>query len=318
MTSVARNWDKRPSRLRRNLFHKEGPIFHRIKANNRYITLLLLVAAVLCAGRLAAKQQSPGPSGPGSGTLEGAGAKIFASRCAGCHGLDGRGGERAPNIVQDPTVQRLTDAELERIIRQGVVGTGMPAFRSLDGADIHAVVAYLRTLQGKSNTVDLPGDPARGKILFFGKAGCSACHVMSGEGGFIASDLSAYARTHSAQDIRAAIIKPNPNGDRQALIAVATTGAGEKFRGRVRNEDNFSLQMQTLDGAFHFLLKSNLKGFEYTSQPIMPSDYKSTLSVEELNDVISFLMKSAGPAELEKSEGKDIEHEEPKDADHQK
>jgi len=65
-------------------------------------------------------------------------------------------------------------------------------------------------------------------------------------------------------------------------------------------------------------LKSNLKGFEYTSQPIMPSDYKSTLSVEELNDVISFLMKSAGPAELEKSEEKDIEHEEPKDADHQK
>jgi hypothetical protein len=35
-----------------------------------------------------------------------------------------------------------------------------------------------------------------------------------------------------------------------------------KYSGRVRNEDNFSLQLQTLDGAFHLFMKSELRSFE--------------------------------------------------------
>jgi cytochrome c oxidase cbb3-type subunit 3 len=73
----------------------------------------------------------------------------------------------------------------------------------------------------------------------------------------------------------------------------ATIRGGEKVIGRIRNEDNFSLQLQTLDGTFHFLAKSDLEGLEYNSQTLMPSDYSSTLSPDELNDVVSFLMKAA-------------------------
>ena len=53
----------------------------------------------------------------------------------------------------------------------------------------------------------------------------------------------------------------------------ATIRGGEKVVGRIRNEDNFSLQLQTLDGTFHFVIKSDLEGLEYNSQPLMPSDY---------------------------------------------
>jgi cytochrome c oxidase cbb3-type subunit 3 len=63
--------------------------------------------------------------------------------------------------------------------------------------------------------------------------------------------------------------------------------------GRIRNEDNFSLQLQTEDGTFHFITKSDLEGLEYNSQPLMPSDYGSTLTTSELNDVVSYLMKVA-------------------------
>jgi cytochrome c oxidase cbb3-type subunit III len=276
---------------------------------------VLIGAAVLCAGNLVAGAQSEKPAGAQSPQTT-AGEEIFATHCSGCHGLDGRGGERAPNIVQDRAVQRLTDDDLERIIRQGIIGTGMPAFRSLGDSGIRSVVAYLRTLQGTGKVSELPGDPEHGKRLFFEKAGCSACHMMSGVGGFIGSDLSGFAHTHSVEEIRSAIVKPNPNGDRQALMALATTLKGEKYKGRVRNEDNFSVQLQTLDGAFHFLAKSSLENLEYTSQPIMPSDYESSLSVDELNDILSYLMKTAGPSKLEKSTEKDIEHEEETVTDH--
>ena len=223
--------------------------------------------------------------------------KIFAASCAGCHGLDGRGGERAPNIAEDPKVQRLSDAQISHIIENGVPGAGMPAFHSLQSSDIKALVAYLRTLQETKKTVNLPGDPGPGEAIFFGKAGCSGCHMVAGKGGFIASDLSGYARTHAAEQTRSAITNPAPGGDRQGRMVTVIVHGGEKHFGRIRNEDNFSLQLQTLDGTFYFLAKSNLEGLEYNPQALMPSDYRSTLSPNELNDVVSYLMSAASSSE---------------------
>jgi putative heme-binding domain-containing protein len=221
------------------------------------------------------------------------GEKLFATSCASCHGLDGRGGERAPSIAVG-RVQRLSDVQIFGIIQHGVTGTGMPGFHSMTESEIKSVVAHLRTLQGAKKAISLPGDSKRGKTLFFGKAGCSGCHMAAGQGGFIASDLSGYGRTHSADETRGAITNPNADGDRLARTATVTTHEGEKYVGRVRNEDNFSLQLQDLDGAFHFFSKAEIQGVEYSSQSMMPTTYGSTLSSGELNDLISYLMSVAG------------------------
>jgi putative heme-binding domain-containing protein len=221
------------------------------------------------------------------------GKQTFASTCASCHGLDGRGGERAPNIAESPKLRRLSDAQVGHIIENGIPGTGMPAFHSLESPDIKAVVTYLRTLQGIKKTVKLPGNPDRGERVFFGKAGCSTCHMAAGKGGFIATDLSGYARTHDAEETRSAITNPTPDSDRQARMVTAYIRGGVKYVGRIRNEDNFSLQLQALDGTFHFVPKSDLESLDYSSQPLMPADYGSTLSPDELNDVVSYLMSVA-------------------------
>jgi cytochrome c oxidase cbb3-type subunit III len=221
------------------------------------------------------------------------GQKVFASTCAGCHGLDGRGSERAPNIAQKREVQRLSDAELMRIVQEGIPGTGMPAFHSLVISDVKAVVAYLRTLQGTDKMVALPGNPARGKTVFYGEAGCSGCHMVAGSGGFIASDLSDYGRTHSVEEIRSAITRPNQAADQQARTTVVVTRAGQQYTGRIRNEDNFSLQLQSLDGTFHFFLKSDIERLEHDSQSLMPSNYGSTLNARDLDDLVSYLISSA-------------------------
>src|SRR5271155_953104 len=222
------------------------------------------------------------------------GKQTFASTCANCHGLDGRGGERAPNIAENPKVQRLSDSQIEHIVENGVPGTGMPAFHSLETTDVKAVVTYLRTLQGTKQMLKPPGDPGRGETIFFGKAGCSGCHLIAGKGGFIASDLSSYARTHTVEQIRSAITDPAAGSDLQARLVTVTTRGGEKVVGRIRNEDNFSLQLQTLEGTFHFVTKSDLERLEYNPQTLMPADYSSTLSPDELNDVVSYLIKVAG------------------------
>ncbi len=220
------------------------------------------------------------------------GKQIFTSACAQCHGLDGRGSERAPNIADRAAVQRLSNPQIFQIIQNGVPGTGMPAFHSLDNAQIQAVVAHLRTLQGNNKPAPLPGDPEQGRLLFFGKAGCSQCHMVAGDGGFIASDLSQYARIHDADQIRKSIVDPTSTGQ-QALVTVTLPG-GQRYEGRVRNEDNFSVQLQSLDGSFYFLSKSEIEKIEPDAQSLMPSNYSSRLNPHQLNDLINYLIRAAG------------------------
>jgi len=262
----------------------------------RRLQPVLVLAALWAASCFAAWPQTPQKPTQQKNVrpVSTRGQQIFASTCATCHGLDGRGAERAPNIAENPKVQRLSDVQISHIIENGIPGTAMPAFHALATSDVTAVVAYLRTLQGTRQTLKLPGDPVHGETIFFGNAGCSSCHMIAGKGGFIASDLSTYARTHTVEEIRSAITDPAQGGDRQARMVTATIRGGEKIVGRIRNEDNFSLQLQTLDGTFHFVTKSDLEALEYNSQPLMPSDYGSTLHSSELNDVVSYLIKVAG------------------------
>jgi len=233
--------------------------------------------------------------------------------CAACHGLDGRGGERGPNIATRAEVQRLTDDEIWHILQSGIPAAGMPAFAALGVPKIKAVIGYLRILQGGNQTASILGDAQRGKSLFFGDAGCAKCHMINGAGGFLGADLSSYASKASIEDIRSAITYPNKDLDPQARTVLVTTREGTKFTGIARNEDNFSLQLQSLDGTFHLLLKSDLEHLEYQQKSLMPSDYGSQLSRTELDDLVSYLVSTARAARQSQSSGKKSKHEEEDD-----
>jgi len=71
------------------------------------------------------------------------------------------------------------------------------------------------------------------------------------------------------------------------------TRAGQTLTGVLRNEDNFSLQLQTLDGTFHLLMKSDVASVKRDSNSLMPADYGSTLSAGDLNDLVSYLISVA-------------------------
>src|SRR4051812_15110464 len=54
------------------------------------------------------------------------GQAIFRARCAGCHGLDGRG-LTAPDVT-GLVAAGVTDSQLFQIVRRGVPGSEMPPF----------------------------------------------------------------------------------------------------------------------------------------------------------------------------------------------
>jgi alcohol dehydrogenase (cytochrome c) len=74
------------------------------------------------------------------------GQTLFTEHCAVCHGALGDGGS-APDLANPGWQTSITDAELDRIIREGVRGAAMPAFADrLDQDARQAVVQHLRWL----------------------------------------------------------------------------------------------------------------------------------------------------------------------------
>jgi putative heme-binding domain-containing protein len=116
--------------------------------------------------------------------------------------------------------------------------------------------------------------------------------MAAGKGGFIGPDLTSYGQTHSTEKMKAAITDSAQRVGGEPLVTAITT-SGENIQGVVRNEDNFTLQLQSLDGAFHFLAKSDLKSIDRANGSIMPADYGSRLSAAQLNDLVSYLLELA-------------------------
>ncbi|HUA98135.1 MAG TPA: c-type cytochrome [Terracidiphilus sp.] len=249
---------------------------------HKAIRYSVIIAVVLAAVSGLSAQQQPEATGPA----------LFAANCAACHGSDGRGGERAPDIATRREIVSFRDSDLFHIVSGGVSGTGMPPFAFLGPDKIKALVAYLRLLQGVTIAIKVPGNPSRGRLLFYGKAGCSACHMVDGNGGFIASDLTLYRIGHTPQETRNTIIDPDAGIARAAQIVMVMTAGGKQFSGFIRSEDNFYLILQDTSGNYRSFPRSSLVRIELTGHSSMPRDYGARLNDHELDDLVSFLLTS--------------------------
>jgi alcohol dehydrogenase (cytochrome c) len=89
------------------------------------------------------------------------GRQTFVSRCAGCHGSDGNGGELGPGIATRVPLQ--TDGDLATLLRLGLPGTGMPSFGTLTEQESADLVGFLRTLRAPAGS-----GPERAKVTLAG------------------------------------------------------------------------------------------------------------------------------------------------------
>src|SRR5215469_12477205 len=256
-------------------------------------TVALIFLVILAAHPGLAQQAGRKSAKPSKAAAVAEGQQTFSSICASCHGLDGQGGERGPDIVTRPEITGLSDEETLRILRAGIPEKGMPPFAELGSPKLTALLGYIRALQGQVAGTGVKGDRNKGKELFYGKAGCSACHMVSGSGGFLGPELSGYGGNHSPAEIRTAIIGPREQTRGWRGEADLITKDGKNYSGMVRNEDNFSMQLQSSDGVFHFFSKSELAAINYRKESLMPADYGSKLTAEEVDALAAYLFEAA-------------------------
>jgi len=260
--------------------------------------LCVCAICVVVSGSPSALAQTP------SGIL---GARRYLQFCAACHGSDGRGGNKAASLVTSDSVRTRSDEDLFRIIHDGTA-EGMPAFAQIGEDNIRVLVHFLRILQNGTapekppQRVAIAGDPDAGSALFFGKAQCASCHRMQGKGRYIASDLTAYGRIHNVDAIVRAIVDPHAQSTPSVRVVTVTTKKGQTLTGVLKNEDNFSVDLQTQDGRYFLLDRSQLARVSDSGRSLMPRDYAQVLSPRELDDIAEFLRLAASKTALMNSE----------------
>src|ERR1700692_297256 len=107
-----------------------------------WLLALLLVTVACSPGRPPADSQVTPPNRIIDFSL------LYARNCAGCHGVDGKGG--AAIALGDPVYLALADdATIRRVTANGVPGTAMPAFAQHAGGmltddQINAITCGIR------------------------------------------------------------------------------------------------------------------------------------------------------------------------------
>lgn len=218
-----------------------------------------------------------------------------------CHGNDGRGTDRAPNIVNSADLQSASDAEIAAIIQKGK--NRMPAF-ALPQDQIDALVRYVRSLNATAASnpgANALGDAKAGEAIFFGIGQCSTCHVARGRGVSRGPDLSGVALRMRLPQMEQKLIDPASRITQGYESVSVTKNDGVTLHGFLRAQGSHDLVLQTDDGRLLPLVDSEYRSVTPETKPPMPA---FTGTRDQLRDLLAYLetLKGIGVGALATAE----------------
>jgi len=218
------------------------------------------------------------------------GKTIYSEQCAGCHGADARGSDRAPGLVGSRSVKNRSLENLKQVIRFGIPGTGMPAFE-LQPEELDALAKLVHALNGEGAGISVPGNAGDGEKFFFGKGQCASCHMVSGRGKPLGPDLSDVGRNMGVEEIRAKLLQPAASITAGYELVTVDLADGKTLRGFARNRSNFDIRLEDLEGRIHLLQEGQISAIHEELGSVMPS---LQASPEELQNLLAYLSRQTG------------------------
>jgi putative heme-binding domain-containing protein len=148
-------------------------------------------------------------------------------------------------------------------------------------------------LNAPAYSVSVPGDTPAGEALFYGKGGCSGCHMIRGKGGYLGPDLTNIGATRRVSELREAIVNPKQlpsEGYRPLLLRLPD---GRQVKAVAKHYSNWSIQALDENGELHLLRGEAMKQVNVRDKPWMPADLAQSLSVDEIANVIAYLSRQS-------------------------
>lgn len=189
------------------------------------------------------------------------GGKLFATHCAGCHGVSAKGGPGAPDLVRSVLV--LDDEKgilIAPVLREGRPDQGMPK-PNLTEPQISDIVAWLhvQTYAADHRTTYtfldvVTGDPKRGAAYFNGAGKCNTCHSPTG-------DLAGIGKKYEPFALQSRWLQPRSPGrggnrasdesTRSAIQVTVTLPSGQSLSGTLLRLDDFTVALRDSAGEYH-------------------------------------------------------------------
>lgn len=177
----------------------------------------------------------------------------FQQSCAMCHGSGARGTGSAPSLIDSSLVRHDENGDLiAKVIREGRLDRGMPAFPTLTAPQIADIVAFLHAkitvsdnrsavgaAGGYSLTRLLTGNAEAGKQFFNGEGTCTKCHSPSG-------DLAGVAKKYPPVELESRMLYP-PAGKQTGTVSLPS---GEKVTGQIIHLDAFDVAILDATGKY--------------------------------------------------------------------
>jgi putative heme-binding domain-containing protein len=219
------------------------------------------------------------------------GGRVYRNNCVLCHGPDGNF-IPGVNLARGQFKTAVTDADLVRVIRQGVPNTPMPPGNYTD-FQANAIVAYLRSMaKDQSLASAMAGDPASGKA-WYEKSDCATCHRIKGVGSRSGPDLTEIGANRRVAELEKAMLEPDAEVLAQNRSFQAVAQDGTVITGTLLNQDSFSVQILDAKDRLLSLPKSQLRQRNFLTKSPMPS-YRDKLNPQELANLVAYLASLKG------------------------
>lgn len=218
------------------------------------------------------------------------GRNYFERQCSRCHGFDAKGNDEtgAPDLTGRLN-RASTDVGIFDILRNGIPGTAMlPVAATLPDTQVWQLVAYINSLSADPANIQLPGSAVAGRQLFSGKGECDTCHMISGKGGRLGSDLTFVGDRRDPEELVSDLINPSQDVDPR-WWRLRITGIDDTVREGFRmNESSFSVRIMDTDENLWSYRTNQIKNYERVTDSTMPS-YAQTLTDSEVDDLVAYL-----------------------------
>ena len=224
---------------------------------------------------------------------------MYRTNCGVCHGMEGKSGRGVRLAVREHR-HGNSDAELFRVIQNGISGTEMPGLW-LDEDSIWKILLVVRSFEVNAGDacVATPGDAGNGEALYASN-GCRACHIVDNEGGRMGPELSYVGLNFSREQLRTALL--DPAGDVGRLYrTVRVRVDGKTVEGMLRNEDAYSVHLLDRSDRLRSFMKDEVESVEKLGGSAMPA--YGGLKGDDMDDMLAYLCSLRGSEEGEDSKG---------------
>lgn len=145
-------------------------------------------------------------------------------------------------------------------------------------------LAELQRLQARLGI----GDVGEGRTLFFGKALCSSCHAIIGQGGDFGPDLTNIGEIRSQHDILEAIVFPGASFAREYESVKVMTNS-TSYTGIIKQQLPETIMVETGPGSIVRISRNEVRTIEPQNVSFMPSGLDKQLTLGEMSDLMAYL-----------------------------